>query len=153
MVLNIGVRQMAKTEKTATSLPRADAGFSATNEFVGPKKVRCTFSVRRSAEEPAYVKTCVLDFSSMTDQELVTMALYGAKVRLQAALRGLSPEAMLNPSTMAEINVKTDLLERPRVQADPDARAVAALVKVGIPEAEARKMIEQGRAAKNRKAA
>ena len=132
---------MAKIEKTPTQLQKADAGFSAKTDVVGPRQVRATFSIRRSQEEPAYVKQAVFDFGGVSDEELLLMSMYQAKVKCQALLRAMPTDKMLDAATMATIDVKKDLLEAAPRTVDPDARAVAALTKVGVDEATARQMV------------
>ena len=69
------------------------------------------FSIRRDAEAPRYEKKTLFDFSKVTEEELFLMAIYSAKVKLQAIMRNLSPEAMANSSILATVDVKADLLE------------------------------------------
>jgi hypothetical protein len=92
--------------------------------------VEATFSLRRDAKSSRYEKKVTFDFSKVTDEEIHLMALYAAKVKLQALLRNLSPEIMLNSETLAAVDVKVDLLEADKVQADPVTAAVRSIQKV-----------------------
>jgi hypothetical protein len=147
---------MAKTTNIPTTLSKVDAGFSAKTEVIGKRQVRATFSIRRSADEAAYVKEAVFDFSNVSDEELLVMSMYQAKVRLQALLRAMPTEQMLNPSTLAQIDVKKDLVERAPRQTDPDSAAIRNLMKLGVDEHTARGMVQEAKAkaaSKGKKAA
>lgn len=122
-------------------LSKVDGAFSPKTEIIGPRKVKATFSIRRSQDEPAYQKTVTFDYSDVSNDELLLMAMYQAKVKLQALLRAMSPEKMLDPATYSVCNVKSDLLEAPARTVDPDGAAIRALTKVGVDEATARQMV------------
>jgi len=73
--------------------------------------------------------------------------MYGAKVKLQAILRALSPEVMLNAQTMAIVDVQKDLLDIEKPSADPTTAAIRSIQKAtGLDEAAARAMLEQAKA-------
>ena len=85
--------------------------FSATTRYISPKKVEAVFSVRRDAKSPRYEKKTMFDFGGVSDEQLHLLAMYGAKVKLQAILRALSPVVMLNSQTLAVVDVQKDLLD------------------------------------------
>jgi hypothetical protein len=58
--------------------------------------VEATFALRRAEGQPRYEKDCVFDFSKVSEDQLYLLAMYGAKVKVQALMRSMSPEAMLN---------------------------------------------------------
>jgi hypothetical protein len=64
--------------------------FSAVTKYINPKKVDAVFSIRRAAKSPRYEKKTMFDFGSVSDEQLHLLAMYGAKVKLQAILRALS---------------------------------------------------------------
>jgi hypothetical protein len=85
--------------------------FSATTRYISPKKVEAVFSVRRDAKSPRYEKKTLFDFSGVSEEQLHLLAMCGAKVKLQAILRALSPEVMLNSQTLAVVDAQKDLLD------------------------------------------
>ena len=120
--------------------------FSATTKYLGQKKVQAVFSLRRDAKSPRYGKEALFDFSRLTEEELLTMAMYSAKVKLQAILRNLSPEVMLNSETLAKIDVKADLLEADKAPADPVTAAVRSIMKAtGVTKRPQKHFLEQAK--------
>ena len=77
--------------------------FSATTRYTGPKKVEAVFSVR----------------CGVSDEQLHLLAMYGAKGKLQAIIRALSPDVMLNSQTLAVVDVQKDLLDFEKASGDP----------------------------------
>jgi len=123
-----------------------DQTFSSKTVYEGSKKVRVVFGIRRDAKSPRYEKEALLDYGKVSESELYTLATYGAKVRLQAILRNLSPEAMLNPATLSIIDVKQDLLESQQTPTDPATAAIRALQKVlGVSEEVARATLDEAK--------
>src|SRR5262245_1694481 len=80
--------------------------FSSTTRYTGSKRVEAVFSIRRDAKSPRYEKKTLFDFSGGSEEQLHLLAVYGAKVKLLAILRALSPEVMLNSQTMSVVDVK-----------------------------------------------
>jgi hypothetical protein len=120
--------------------------FSATTKYLGSKKVEAVFSVRRDAKSQRYEKKATFDFSKLSDEELYLMAMYSAKVKLQAILRNLSPDVMLNSATLAVIDVKADLLEADKAPADPVSAAIKSIQKAtGLDEAAAKALLDQAK--------
>ena len=120
--------------------------FSATTRYTGPKKVEAVFSIRRDAKSPRYEKKALFDFSGVSDEQLHLLAMYGAKVKLQAILRALSPEVMVNAQTMSVVDVKKDLLDVEKASGDPTTAAIRSIQKAtGLDEAAARAMLEQAK--------
>jgi hypothetical protein len=82
-----------------------------------------------------------------TEEELYLLAMYSAKVKLQAILRNLSPEIMVNSATLATIDVKADLLEADRAPANPVTAAVKSIQKAtGLDETAAKALLDQAKA-------
>ena len=120
--------------------------FSATTRYTGPKKVEAVFSIRRDAKSPRYEKKTMFDFGGVSDEQLHLLAMYGAKVKLQAILRALSPVVMLNSQTLAVVDVQKDLLDVEKASGDPTTAAIRSIQKAtGLDEAAARSMLEQAK--------
>jgi hypothetical protein len=121
--------------------------FSAVTKYLGNKKVEATFSLRRDAKSPRHEKKATFDFGKVSEEELYLLAMYAAKVRLQAILRALSPEVMLNSQTLATIDVKADLLDADRASSDPTTAAVRSIQKAtGLDENAAKLLLDQAKA-------
>ena len=116
--------------------------FSATNEYIGNKKVKATFAIRRSETEPRYKKEMELDFSKVTDEQLIQLAMYACKVKIQSLLRAMPAETMLHPDTLARVDVLTDIINAPSKASDPVTGAVRSLMKTGLTETEAMAVLE-----------
>jgi hypothetical protein len=120
--------------------------FSATTKYVTPKKVEAVFSIRRDAKSSRYEKKTLFDFSGVSEEQLYLLAMYGAKVKLQAILRALSPQVMLNTQTMAVVDVQKDLLDVEKASADPTTAAIKSIQKAtGLDETAARAMLAQAK--------
>ena len=120
--------------------------FSAVTKYLGNKKVEATFSLRRDAKSPRHEKRATFDFGKVSEEELYLLAMYASKVRLQAILRALSPEVMLNSQTLANIDVKADLLEADRGTSDPTTAAVRSIQKAtGLDEVGAKALLDQAK--------
>jgi hypothetical protein len=116
--------------------------FSAVTKYLGQKKVEAVFSLLRDAKSPRYEKKALFNFEPVTEEELYLMAMYSAKVKLQAILRNLSPEVMLNPGTLSQIDVRRDLLEADKAPADPVTAAVKSIMKAtGLDESAAKLLL------------
>jgi hypothetical protein len=123
------------------TIPDAE-NFSAKTVYKGKGSVEATFALRRGEGQPRYEKECVFDFSRVSEEQLHLLAMYGAKVKVQALLRAMSPEAMLNPKTLQRVDVLADVLEASRQPKDPIDAAVRSLMKaLGITEEKARAMV------------
>jgi hypothetical protein len=119
----------AKTPAAETTLRLIPAGeqFSSVTEYLGNGKVNAVFAIRRHENGPRYAKKCLFDFSRVTEEQLHLLAMYGAKVRVQALLRGISEAEMLNPSTYATVDVSS----MPKAPRDSEAAAFSSLLKKG----------------------
>src|SRR5215510_12373044 len=119
--------------------------FSSTTRYTGSKKVEAMFSIRRDAKSPRFEKKTLFDFGGVSEEQLHLLAMYGAKVKLQAILRALSPEVMLNPATLAVVDVRKDLLDAEKASGDP-VTAIRSIQKAtGLDESAARAMLEQAK--------
>ena len=104
------------------------------------------FSIRRDTKSPRYEKKTLFDFSGVSEEQLHLLATYGAKVKLQAILRALSPEVMLNTQTLSVVDVQKDLLDVEKAAADPTTAAIRSILKAtGLDAAAARAMLEQAK--------
>jgi hypothetical protein len=122
-------------------IPEAE-NFSAKTLYKGKGIIEATFALRRGEGQPRYEKECIFDFSRVSEEQLYLLAMYGAKVKVQAVLRALSPEAMLNPKTLQRVDVLADVLESSRQPKDPIEAAVRSMMKaLGITEEKARTML------------
>jgi hypothetical protein len=134
------------TQSTLRIIPDSET-FSAITKYLGNKKVEANFSLRRDAKSPRHEKKATFDFSKVSEEELYLMAMYSAKVKLQAILRNLSPEVMLNSATLAAIDVKADLLEADKAPSDPTTAAVRSIQKAtGLDEGAAKALLDQAKA-------
>lgn len=123
-----------------------DESFSNSVEFLAGKKVKSTFSFRRNAESPRYAKEIVYDFSGLSEQQLLELAVKTVQIRAQAMLRSLDPAVMLNSESLSEVDVLKDIVTVEKKAADPMTAAVRSMMKaVGCDEATARQMIEQAK--------
>jgi hypothetical protein len=137
---------MTQTANQLRVIPDSET-FSAVTKYLGQKKVQAVFSLRRDSKSPRYCKEALFDFSKVTEEELYLLAMYASKVKLQAILRNLSPEVMLNSATLAVIDVKVDLLEADKAPADPVSAAVRSIQKAtGLDEGAAKALLDQAKA-------
>ena len=116
--------------------------FSAVNKYLGDRKIEATFSIRRSEGEARYLKTSVIDFSSVSEEELLNLSMYAVKVKLQALMRALDPALMIDANTLSTVDVNRDILEAPSKSSDPVSAAVRSLMKTGLTEAEAMAVLD-----------
>ena len=136
-----------KTPAPAPSSPKLrvipDAeNFSAKTVYKGKGIVEATFALRRGEGQPRYEKASVFDFGRVSEEQLYLLAMYGAKVKVQASLRAMSQEAMLDPKTLQRVDVLADVLEASRQPKDPIDAAVRSMTKaLGITEEKARAML------------
>jgi hypothetical protein len=122
-------------------IPEAE-NFSAKTLYKGKGIIEATFALRRGEGQPRYEKESTFDFSRVSEEQLYLLAMYGAKVKVQAVLRAMSPEAMLNPKTLQRVDVLADVLEASRQPKDPIEAAVRSMMKaLGITEEKARAML------------
>lgn len=119
-----------------------DEAFSNQIEFLSGKKVRSTFSFRRNAESPRYAKEIVYDFSGLSEQQLLELALKTVQIRAQSMLRNLDPAVMLDATVLTEIDVLKDVVAAEKKGADPHTQAIRSLMKAtGCTEEVARDMM------------
>jgi hypothetical protein len=122
-------------------IPEAE-NFSAKTLYKGKGIIEATFALRRGEGQPRYEKESTFDFSRVSEEQLYLLAMYGAKVKVQAVIRAMSPEAMLNPKTLQRVDVLADVLEASRQPKDPIEAAVRSMMKaLGITEEKARAML------------
>ena len=134
--------------QTLRIIPETET-FSPSTKYLGNRKIEAVFAIRRDSKGPRYEKRALFDFAK---------AMYGAKVRVQAVLRTLSPDVMLNPETLSTIDVLGDVIEGERSQSDPASAATKGLMKaLGVSEevarsilADAKTTVEKTKAAANK---
>jgi len=104
--------------------------FSPKDEFIGGRKIKSTFSFRRSKDAPRFRKECIFDFTGVSEEQLMDLALYSIKVKTQSLLRNLSPEVAIKSETLSTVSVLKDLIEGgTKVPADPIEGAVKSLMR------------------------
>jgi hypothetical protein len=120
--------------------------FSNSVEFLAGKKVKSTFSFRRSAQDARYEKQITFDFSKLNEQQLMELALKAVQIKAQAMLRALDPAVMLDATVLTEIDVLKDVVSAEKKTADPVSQAVKSLMKAtGCTEEVARDMMNAAR--------
>ena len=119
-----------------------DASFSNSLEFLSGKKVKSTFSFRQNATSPRYAKEVTYDFSGLSEQQLLELAVKTVQIRVQAMLRALDPAVMLDASILTEIDVLKDVVNSEKKQSDPDTKAIRSLMAAtGCTQEVAREMM------------
>ena len=143
--------------QTLRIIPETET-FSPSTKYLGNRKIEAVFAIRRDSKGPRYEKRSLFDFSKVSDEQMHILAMYGAKVRVQAVLRTLSPDVMLNPETLSTIDVLGDVIEGERSPSDPASAATKGLMKaLGVSEevarsilADAKTTVEKTKAAGNK---
>jgi len=107
----------------------AGENFSARTEYLGDRKVNAVFAIRRAEGKPRFEKQCLFDFSGVSEEQLYLLAMYGAKVKVQARLRDISEAEMLKPETLAEVDVLNDVIQAPRSSVDSVTAAIRLLAR------------------------
>lgn len=121
--------------------------FSPKQEFLAGKKVKATFSIRRSQNDPRYEKTILFDFGGLSDEQLLELALASVKIKVQAMIRQLDPAAMLNPDSLSAVDVLKDVVQAPTRTGDPQAAAIRSVMKAtGVDEETARALVSDAQA-------
>ena len=128
--------------KTLTQIAE-DESFSNSVEFLAGKKVKSTFSFRRNSESPRYAKEITFDFSGLSEQQLLELALKSVQIKTQAMLRSFDPAEMLNAEVMTEVDVLKDVVSAEKKSADPLTQAIRSLMKAtNCSEETAREMLQ-----------
>jgi hypothetical protein len=102
---------------------------------VSKRKVEATYKWRPFENGPVASKTSVFDFTNCTEEQIMLLAMYGAKVKIQAALRDLAnadPNRQIPTDTFKTVDVLNDVINTSRKAVDPKARAIAALRRLGV---------------------
>lgn len=114
--------------------------FSSTFDYDAKSKhATVEFSVRAKDGEPRHVLKCDIDYSGLSQVELVELAQRGVTIDLQrqwrvlAATKG-STARTANP--FAKVNVKAAIVDASRKVATPMSRAMSALAKMTAKEKE-----------------
>lgn len=123
--------------KTADVKAATQADENADMVYLGGKKVRSRFKWRPSSNGPEFTKESTFDFSGCTEEQVLFLAMYGAKVKVQAILRNLAnanPSGKVDPRLYDNVNVLQDIVNAVSAKADPVASAIAALRRAGADE-------------------
>ena len=65
--------------------------FSPSTRYLGNRKIEAVFAIRRDSKGPRYEKRALFDFSKVSEEQMHILAMYGAKVRVQAVLQTYRP--------------------------------------------------------------
>lgn len=134
----------AQTDPNILRAIAADETFSAETTVRDQNTVFTKYAVRRSDKSPRYEKETVFDFSGCSREDLMVLAMYGCKVKIQSNLRSLSEEEFLKSTNYAKVDVFLEIVNAERRQTDPITNAIRALMKAaGIDEKTARAIVEQ----------
>jgi hypothetical protein len=107
-------------------------------EHLGKRKVRSTYVWRAHKDAPKNTKTSTFDFSTVSDEQLIELAMYAVKVHVQAVLRNAAnaqPDKPVDPKLLSDVNVLTDVVLAQAIKADPIAVAIGKLRAAGASEA------------------
>jgi len=131
---NIDQTTVANETPVAGKSPRlreipAGENFSAVTQYLGDRKVNAVFAIRRAEGKPRYEKKCLFDFSGVTEEQLYLLAMYGAKVKIQSRLRDVGEAEMLDPNTLATVDVLADVVQAPRNSVDSVTAAIRLLAR------------------------
>jgi homospermidine synthase len=131
---NIDQATVANETPVAETTPRlreipAGENFSAVTQYLGDRKVSAVFAIRRAEGKPRYEKKCLFDFSGVTEEQLYLLAMYGAKVKIQSRLRDVGEAEMLDPNTLATVDVLADVVQAPRNSVDSVTAAIRLLAR------------------------
>jgi len=105
--------------------------------FLGNKKVKANYTWRPHKNGKEEAKTSLFDFGSVTEEQLITLAMYACKVKVQAQLRDMAnvdPTKPVPSNAFATVDVRKDIIEATS-KADPVARAIQALRRAGASDA------------------
>ncbi len=134
-------KQPKVATKVATRQLKAE-GLKKTVEISG-RKATATYTVAQTKGAPEYVFTTTFDFTGLTNDEILELALSSVRIAYQARLRNLSDAEFHNPETGKLIDVKRDIVNAQRQSVDDLTKAARALARVsGISEQDARKIVE-----------
>ena len=127
------LRLIPEGEKfSATASPQVD----------NPDVYDIRFAIRADKDAPRYEVRVTADFSGVAREQLIDLALYDVKVRLQAELRSMGEGMFRIPQPM-RVDVLGDLINKGRTPVDPVVRARRALAALGITEAQITEMLSQ----------
>lgn len=122
------------SQDVVQTLALVDGTFSPKTEILDHNTVKCVYAIRKNEKAPRYVKESTFDFSDVSREQLLLLAMYGVKVKTQSLLRDMSDPAYLNPATLRDVNVLRDVVNAQRAPADPATAAKRALSKMSRDE-------------------
>jgi hypothetical protein len=143
--------KIVTAEKAAEIIKASTAGQPAVNEtadrleFLGKRRVKATYVWRAHKDAPKNTKTSTFDFSTVTDEQLIELAMYAVKVHVQAVLRNAAnsnPGKPVDPKLLETVDVLKDVVQAAKLTGDPVAKAVAALRAAGMSEDEVKKVAQ-----------
>ena len=127
------------SEQQLRLIPEGE-NFSPGESWAGDK-CEAVFAIRRVRNGPRYEKKVTYDFSGVSREQLLELSMYNVKVWTQRVLRATKPEEMLDPKTLAEVDVLQDIVQGVRRSGDPVGAAFRTLARqFGITEDKAREI-------------
>ena len=127
------------TAKAAQSGTPADETQPSTSlEFLGNKRVKAIYAWRPYEGGPKNTKTSIFDFSGVSEEQLLSLAMYAVKVKVQAVLRdaqNADPKKPLDAKMLATVDVLKDVVQATSAKADPVAMAIRQLRRAGATDA------------------
>lgn len=106
--------------------------------------VTARYAIRKTEGGKKYVKETVFDFNNIDRAGLISLAMYGVRVKAQSILRDMDETMMADPKTFATVNVLERIINTTRAKADPITKALKALMNTGLSEAAAKAALEAG---------
>ena len=107
---------------------------------VGTGRVEAVFAFRAAEGSPRYEKRVVFDFSGVSQEKLLDLALYEVKQKVQGMLRKAGDQMLLE-STYRVVDVQTEIVAKERAPAGPQLSKVAK--ELGLTTAQAAKILLQ----------
>jgi hypothetical protein len=92
--------------------------------------VTCRYSFRPHSGGKRYEKNTVFDFTGVSHEQMLGLAVSSIRIDAQAMLRNSEPADMLNPDTMANVNVLRDMLSVQRTSANPVSNVLKNVAKM-----------------------
>lgn len=120
-------------------------------EYLGNKKMRVFGSVRfNEKSNERYRLNSVYDFSKCTEAEILELASANVRITIQGRVRTMG-ESSLKTKPFANVDVKSEVVETQKTAVDDVTKATRSFARLlGIPEADARKMVEAELAKKSK---
>ena len=127
----------AQVDAIKSAMTKADENAPAALVFVKPKIVRATYAWRAYDGAERNTKESLFDFTAVTEEQLITLAMYAVKVKVQSVLRDAAnsdPSRKIDPKLLSTVDVLKDVVQASAVKKDPVAQAILALRRAGATE-------------------